>query len=274
MNTRITTETILRVPICLPAELEYNLGPADFVAWWEFLACKARRYLPERIRDGLIRVLAFVHAGVGIAVGMLAFASLGNRFPDSKGIAGVALLFAAVSCFALGLILAREYPALYFRGFLSKPCRWVCLLYLRHLARMEAKRGRTNLLDVVSRYRFAISLEGFAYTTEYQQQIGGSTVTLWKRRDEISWKAVEVAGSTKQHIFFAINDAIPIIVPRFCFADDDSFRVFASQMAKYYHQARQKKTSPSCRSANGEPRIDAPHSNAVMPGLDDRFGPR
>jgi len=125
MHTSITTEPMLRVPICLPAELEYHLGPEDFVAWWEFLACKARRRLPQRVSDELIRVLSFVHAGVAIAIGLLAFASLGYRFPDSSGLTFIALLFAAGLCFVLGLIVAKEHPTLYLRGFLAKPCRWV-----------------------------------------------------------------------------------------------------------------------------------------------------
>jgi|SRR5579884_3300303 len=266
MQTHITTEPISRTPIRLPAKLEYDLGRDDFVAWWEFLACKAPRRLPERVAHELIGASTLLPASVAIAILILAFCSGACRFPDSNNHTAVALLIVAACFFVFALFLAKERPGLYLCGFLGKLCRGRCLLHLRSLARTEAQKGRTDLLDVLSHYHFSMSPEKFTYTVEYQQKLGGSIDTLRKRHEEIAWRAVEVCGNTEQHVFFVIPDFLPVIVPRTCFADDASFYEFA-QAAKRYHEARGGFISH-------EPQLNLPRSQAVTPDQPDRFGPR
>lgn len=266
MQTHITTEPISRIPIRLPAELEYDLGREDFVAWWEFLACKAPRRLPERVAHELIGAAALYPGGIAIAILILAFCSGACRFPDSNNHTAVALLIVAASFFLFGLFLAKERPGLYLCGLLGKLCRGRCLLHLRSLARTEAQKGRTDLLDVLSHYRFTMSPEKFTYTVEYQQKLDGRIDILRKRQEEIAWRAVEVSGNTEQHLFFVIPDFLPVIVPRSCFADDASLHEFA-QTAKRYHEA--------CGIfVPHESQLNPSRSQAVTPGRDDRFGSR
>jgi hypothetical protein len=262
MSTSITTEPISRTPIRLPAGVQYDLNPEDYVQCWRFLARHARHRLPRRVFDELKRIVFCLHFIVSVALVFLAFGSLAvGRINGSSDALAVALMIAAGLNLVLGAVLSDVRPGLYLDGFLAKPCRGMCMLCLRYMARVDAKKGRTELLDVLSHYRFAMNVEGLTLTVEYRQMFGGSPVILRTRKDEIAWQAVEVVRSMEQHVFFVIPDLNTVIVPRTCFADDGSFYEFA-QKAIHYHETRGVfiHASPSA-------------SDAVTPGPEDRFGP-
>jgi hypothetical protein len=261
MSTSITTEPISRKPIRLPAEVEYDLKPEDYVECWRFLARHSRHRLPQRVFDELKKAAFCLHFLVSIALVILAFGSeVARRGWPTKGDPGalvIALMIAAGLNLVLGAVLSDVRPELYLDGFLAKLSRGVCIFCLRALARSDTKKGRTELLDVLSHYRFAMNPEGLALTAEYRQRFGGSPVTLRKRRDEIAWGGVEIVGCTERHVFFVIPDLIPVILPRTCFADDGSFSEFAQTAIRYR-----------------DTRFIVHGSQAVMPGPEDRFGPR
>jgi hypothetical protein len=223
MSTQITTKPFLTTPLELSSELGYDLSAEDFVACWRFLASKSRHHLPLNVSRTLSSVVFWLHAGISVALIVLALAC---RFPHSRDVMAITVMVAVLNV-VLGGVLADVHPGLYLDGFLAKPCRWACMRGLRYQAREEAKKGRTALLDILSHYRFAMNRGGFIHEAEYQQRFGGSPATLWRKQDEIAWWSVEVVGNTEQHVFFVLRDSIPVIVPRSCFADDSSFRLFA-----------------------------------------------
>jgi hypothetical protein len=89
----------------------------------------------------------------------------------------------------------------------------------------------------------------------------------------IAWRAVEFVGRAEQHVFFVIRDCLPVIVPRSCFADDNSFYLFALA-AKHYHESRDVFIAPSDSAPNDEPQLNLSGSQAVKPGREDGLGPR
>lgn len=275
MGTEITTQPIPTTPIEHSPELEYNLDAEDFVAFWRFVARESPQHLPRCVVDASEGVVERFHFIVGLVLGCLACGCVFGRY-------GVFPIWITPSLMVLAaqFFLGFAHPSfrskrrrIYFNDIPGNPWRWAYMRCLRNLAREEAKTGRTPLLDILSHYRFARNPEGFTLTAEYQQKFGDSLVTLWRRQDEIAWRAVEVVGRAEQHVFFVIRDSLPVIVPRSCFADDNSFYVFALA-AKHYHEARDVFIPPSGSAANDEPQLNLPRSQAVMPDQNDRFGSR
>lgn len=268
MSTRITTQPVPITPGRRSSELEYDLGAEDFVACWRFLASKSPDHLPKCVHDELKCIVFCCHFVIAVAFLFLALTGL---FFESQAVARISSLVGLLSL-VLGAVLVTVRPGLYLEGFLAKPIHRVCMSSLRHLARQEAKKGRTALMDVISHYRFVMNRGGFIHEAKYQQRCGGNPITIWKRRDEIAWRMVEVAGSTEQHVFFIVRHSIPVIVPRSCFADDSSFRLFA-QLAKYYHEGRGAFMPRSGHALDNEPGLSLPPLHAVTRGPDDRFVP-
>ncbi len=240
MHTGITTEPISRTPVRLPLELDYDLTPDDFAAWWEFVACKAPKRLPSRVASDLKGVPFLFHFGTAVALVFLGSGSMAYRFPDSQGVTAIVLFVAAGLCLVSGAVLSHLRPGVYLEGVLAKPFRRTIMSQLRYWARMEAKNGGTDLIDIRSHYQFAMNPEGFTHTREYQQPYGGSPDAFWRRQTTVSWKMVEVAGSTAQHVFLVMDDPtpVPVIVPRSAFPEDSSFRCFAETVHNYYRAQR------------------------------------
>jgi hypothetical protein len=237
MRTGITTEPNSRTPIRLPLELEYDLTPDDFAAWWTFLACKALHRLAPRVAPEVKVFPILFYFGLTVVLGFLVLACVAYLFPDSQGAKVFALIVGVVMCVVTGVLLA-DRPGLYIEGVLAKPFRRTILSHLRYVARMEAKKGRTELIDTISHYRFAINPEGFTHTREYQQPYGDSPDAFWRRQTTVSWKMVEIAGSTGQHVFLAMEDPTPVIVPRSAFLDDSSFLGFSETVHSYHRSQR------------------------------------
>lgn len=273
MSTEITTGPIPTTPIELSSELEYDLNAEDFVACWRFIARESPQHLPQCVVDASEGVVERFHFIMGFVLFWLS--QLTTHCGFGQGPAWIALLLLLASGFFYGLggFLRSKRAGIYLNDIPGNPWRWAYMRCLRSLARREAKKGRTPLLDILSHYRFARNPEGFTLTAEYQQRFGDRLVTLWRRQDEIAWRAVEVVGRAEQHVFFVIRDCLPVIVPRSCFADDNSFYLFALA-AKHYHEARDVFIPPSGSAANGKPQLNLPRSQAVMAGPEDRFGPR
>ncbi len=269
MSTEITTKPIPTTPIRLSPELEYDLNAEDFVACWRFVARESPQHLPRSVVDASEGVIERFHRIIVLLLWSLAFGAWFVRLGDVPVL--FFLLILAANLFdGLLYFLRSKRAAVYFNDFPGNPWRWGYLRCLRNLARREAKKGRTPLLDVLSHYRFARNPEGFTLTAEYQQRIGDRLVTLWRRQDEVSWRAVEVVGRAEKHVFFVIRDCLPVIVPRSCFADDNSFYLF-TLAAKHYHEARDVFIPPSDSAPNDEPQLNLPRSQAVMPAQEDRF---
>jgi hypothetical protein len=239
MRTGITTEPIPRVPVPLPLELEYDLTPDEFAAWWTFLACKAPHRLPPRVAPEVKVFPILFYCGLTVVLGFLALACVAYLFPDSQGAKLFALIVGVVMCVVTGVLVA-DRPGLFIEGVLAKPFRRTIRSHLRYVAQMEAKKGRTDLIDILSHYRFAMNPEGFTHTRESQQPYGGSPDALLRRQTTVSWKMVEVAGSTGQHVFLVMDDPtpVPVIVPRSSFPDDNSFRCFAETVHSYCRTQR------------------------------------
>jgi hypothetical protein len=237
MRTGITTEPNSRTPIRLPLELEYDLTPDDFAAWWTFLACKAPHRLPPRVAPEVKVFPILFYFGLTVVLGFLALACVAYLFPDSQGAKVFALIVGVVMCVVTGTLFA-DRPGLCIEGVLAKPFRRTILSHLRYVAWMEAKKGRTELIDTISHYRFVMNPEEFTITREYQQPYGGSPDALLRRQTTVSWKMVEVVGSTGQHVFLAMEDPTTVIIPRSAFPDDSSFLGFAEAVHGYYRAQR------------------------------------
>lgn len=268
MSTKITTLPIPTAPLGLSSNLEYDLSAEDFVACWRFLARESPAHLPPEVSQALVAAILGVSFAISVPLLFLGLACLASGFQ------GVSRIIALVGLIPMLFgFLGVGHPGLFLDCSLAKPYRWARMLSLRLLARDEARKGRTKLLDTLSHYCFVMNRGGVTVGTEYQQRSGGNPVILRRRQDKIAWREVEVIGNTEQHVFFIVRDLIPVIVPRSCFPDDSSFRLFA-QMVKCYHEGRGAFMPRSCRASDNEPRFNLPRSQAVTPGRDSRFRPR
>jgi hypothetical protein len=176
MSTEITTKPIPPTPIGHSPELEYDLTAEDYVACWRFLASESPQHLPRCVVDASEGAVQRFHGTIGF--GLLCLFLGAWWFAPSSSHNLKLILIGASSFILLGHFLISK--RIYLNDIPGNPWRWAYMRCLRNLARQEAMKGRTSLLDILSHYRFARNPKGFTHTAEYQQKFGDRLVTLWR----------------------------------------------------------------------------------------------
>jgi hypothetical protein len=203
-----------------PLAVEYRLFMEDHLALLMFVYDKARAEARRGVWFWVTRSLSL--AG---AIPAFVYALTARLLPEGPGTLLIAL---AVMGFVVVVLLDTILPGGLLFAFFRPVHQGRMMLWIR------AGR-RVGLYNPRRRDRLVLTEEGFIESNDLEENAGG-VENIEHKETRVRWSAVSSIDVTGEHAFFNVKDRGHLILPRFAFATEGSFRSFVD-MARGYWEA-------------------------------------